>query len=117
MSLENWIGPARTALVLVDMQVDFASPDGALGKVGFDMTAAQAAVRQSEKLAEAARAANVPLVFVRLFTQGETSFEREWKSRRGDATPPLCVEGSPGAAFVGPKPAGGDYVVSKSRYS
>ena len=117
MSLKDWITPARTALVLVDMQVDFASPDGALGKLRFDMTAAQAAVRQSGKLAEAARGANVPLIFVRLLTQDETTFEREWKSRRGDSAPPLCIEGSPGAAFVGPRPGSGDYVVSKSRYS
>ena len=117
MSLAHWITPSRTALVLVDMQVDFASPDGVLGKLGFDMTAVQAAVKQSEQLAQVARAANVPLIFVRLLTQGETAFEREWKFRRGDATSLLCVEGSPGAAFVGPKPAGGDYVVSKSRYS
>ena len=117
MTLEHWIAPARTALVLVDMQVDFASPDGALGRQGVDMTTAQAAVKQSEHLAEAARAANVPLVFVRLITQAQTPFEQEWKSRRGDSTPPLCIEGSPGAAFVGPQPRSSDYVVAKSRYS
>ena len=61
----------------------------------------------------------VPLVFVRLITrpEQETPFLREWKSRRGDSDPPLCREGTRGAEFVGPQPGGGDYVVSKSRYS
>jgi nicotinamidase-related amidase len=115
----RWIAPARTALVLIDMQVDFASPDGALGRQGFDMTAPQAAVAQAERLAAAARSAGVPCVFVRLITRAEddTAFTRDYRLRRGDDTPPLCREGSRGADFVGPKPQGGDYVVSKSRYS
>ena len=61
MSLKDWIAPARTALLLMDMQVDFAAPDGALGQDGADMTAAQAAIRNAAMLADAARAAGVPL--------------------------------------------------------
>ncbi len=119
MTLKDWIAPERTALVLIDMQVDFASPDGAMGREGHDMTAPLGAVKQAETLAAAARAANVPLVFVRLITrpEDETPFLREWKARRGAGDAPLCREGTRGAAFVGPQPAGGDYVVSKSRYS
>lgn len=119
MTLKDWIIPARTALVLVDMQVDFASPNGASGNAGYDLTTAQAAVKKSEQLAEAARGAGVPLVFVRLITRPgeETDFLREWKTRRGSDDALLCREGSPGAEFVGPRPGPGDYVVSKSRYS
>jgi ureidoacrylate peracid hydrolase len=119
MTLKDWITPGRTALLLIDMQVDFAAPDGALGKAGFDMTAPQAAVAKAEKLAKAARGAAVPLVFVRLITRPdeESDFLREWKARRGSDDPPLGREGSRGAQFVGPTPMGGDYVVSKSRYN
>jgi ureidoacrylate peracid hydrolase len=119
MTLKDWITPARTALLLIDMQVDFASPGGPMDKPGHDLTAAQAAVKQAERLAYAARAANVPLVFVRLITrpEDETQFLREWKERRRSDDPPLCREGTRGADFVGPQPASGDYVVSKSRYS
>jgi ureidoacrylate peracid hydrolase len=119
MSLKDWIAPGRTALLLIDMQVDFASPDGAMGKEGHDLASAMAAVRQAERLAEAARGAKVPLVFVRLITrpEDETDFLREWKERRGSPGALLCREGTRGADFVGPRPAGGDYVVSKSRYS
>jgi len=73
----EWIDPKRTALVPIDMQVDFGAPDGMLGKLGLDMTAPLAAVAQSEKLAAAARAAGVPLVFVGLQTR------RSWIRRTG----------------------------------
>ena len=47
MTLKDWIAPARTALLLVDCQVDFAAPEGSLGRQGVDMHAAQAAIRQA----------------------------------------------------------------------
>ena len=118
MSLKDWIAPARTALLLIDMQVDFAAPEGALGRDGLDMTASLAAVAEALALAGAARAAGVPCVFVRLITRekDETPFLREWNSRRGMDGPPLCREGTPGADFVGPQPEGGELVFSKKRY-
>jgi ureidoacrylate peracid hydrolase len=119
MSLKDWIAPARTALLLVDMQVDFASPDGALGRNGADMTAAQAAIRNAAMLADAARAAKVPCLFARLITtpSDETGTLQEWKARRGhEKDPLLCREGTRGAEFVGPQPLAGEAVFTKSRY-
>ena len=116
---KDWIAPQRTALLLVDMQVDFASPDGAMAKAGADITATLAAVANAVTLAKAARAAGVPCLFARLLTRDsdETDLSREWKARRGIANDtPLCREGSPGAEFVGPKPEPGEAVFSKSRY-
>jgi ureidoacrylate peracid hydrolase len=118
-NLKDWLAPARTALLLIDMQVDFADPQGGLGRDGHDMTAPQAAVQQAASLADAARGAGVPCVFVRLVTrpEDETSFLTEWKTRRGADGPPLCQEGSRGAEFVGPQPQGGEMVFSKKRYN
>lgn len=114
-----WVDPARTALLLIDMQVDFARRQGAMGKTGRNLGAVDAAIAQAEMLTEAAREARVPVVFVRLITKprNETAMLKEWKERRQDHDPPPCLEGSPGAEFVGPRPAPGEYVVSKSRYS
>jgi ureidoacrylate peracid hydrolase len=119
MTLKDWLAPARTALLLIDMQVDFADPQGGLGMSGVDMTAPQAAVKQADALAAAARAASVPCVFVRLVTheKDETEFLHEWKVRRGSDGPPLCREGTPGAAFVGPRPLARELVFSKKRYN
>jgi ureidoacrylate peracid hydrolase len=117
--LKDWIAPARTALLLIDMQVDFADPQGGLGLDGHDMMAPQAAVQQAGLLADAARVAGVACVFVRLVTrpEDETSFLTEWKNRRSENGRPLCRQGSRGAEFVGPQPKGGEMVFSKKRYS
>jgi ureidoacrylate peracid hydrolase len=117
--LKDWIAPVRTALLLIDMQVDFADAQGDLGKDGFDMTAPQAAVQQASLLADAARVAGVACIFVRLVTrpEDETPFLTEWKTRRNANGRPLCRQGSRGAEFVGPQPQGGEMVFSKKRYN
>lgn len=119
--LKAWIAPSRTAVVVIDMQVDFGSPDGALGAY-VDMSIVQPAVAAAESLVAAARGAGVPVVFVGLFTTPETD-SPSWKARmrrRGgdpDSESALCREGEPGSDFYGPKPAPGELVVKKTRYS
>lgn len=114
----EWIAPRRTALLLVDMQRDFAASDGAMGRAGGDLSAVAAAVAEAARLADAARGAGVPCVFTRVVTRAadETGFLREWNARRGDGAPPLCREGTPGADFVGPRPGPCELVFTKRRY-
>ena len=57
------------ALLLIDMQVDFAAPDGAMARLGKDLRAARSALAKAEALAEAARVAGMLLVFVRLLAR------------------------------------------------
>ena len=119
-ALKDWIAPSRTALLLVDMQVDFASPEGAMGREGQDMRLVQGAVRNALLLAEVAREKGVLLAFARLITRPgeESKVQKEWKARRGhEDDPPLCREGTKGAEFVGPRPLTGEAVFSKSRYN
>jgi ureidoacrylate peracid hydrolase len=114
----DWIAPNRTALLVIDCQVDFGLPGGEMARRGADMTAPQAAVAKAESLVEVARGAGVPVVFVRLLTHpgGENRIAREAKQRRGDDEPDLCVEGTRGADFIGPRPKPGEGVISKIRY-
>ena len=118
--LENWLASSRSALVVVDMQVDFALDDGALGRAGVDLSAVPEALAAAERLAEAARSGGVPIVFVGLRTSPDTDSsawaERSRRRGQGDGAD-LCREGSPGAAFVGPRPLFGERVVHKTRYS
>ena len=114
-----WIAPNRTALILIDCQVDFGAPDGAMARQGADVTAAQAALAKAMVLTDAARQAGAPVVFVRLLTRpGEESpTMREAWQRRGENPPTLCGEGSHGADFIGPQPRSGDTIISKARFS
>lgn len=119
--LAAWIAPSRTAVLVIDIQVDFASPDGALGQY-VDMAAVQPAVSAAERLVGAARAAGTPVVFVGLFTAPETdspSWTERMRRRGGDPDKEsaLCREGETGSDFYGPRPAPGELVVKKTRYS
>lgn len=118
----DWIAPRRTALLIVDMQVDFASPEGALGRAGADLSGFPAALANAARLARAARAAKTPVMFVGLQTRPETDSAvwRTWMERRGrelEREFAVCRAGSPGAAFTGPRPEPGDRVIWKPRYS
>ena len=119
--LAGWITPSRTAVLIIDMQVDFASPQGALG--GFiDMSVVEPALAAADALAANARAAGVPVVFVGLSTTPETDSPawNERMRRRGgdpDTDAALCRAGQVGSEFYGPKPSPGEVVVAKTRYS
>ena len=115
----DWIAAERTALVLIDCQVDFGGPDGEMAKRGADVKPAQAAVKQAEILADAARGAGIAIMFVRLITHpgGENRIAREAKLRHGKDEAELCVEGTRGADFIGPQPQPGDAVISKTHFS
>lgn len=122
MNLEHWIAPDRTALLIVDMQVDFGSPEGLSAQWGLDLSTVPAALAAAERLAGAARRAGVPVVFVGLFTTPETDSDAwdERMRRRGadpEAGPALCRAGAPGSDFVGPQPQSGELVLRKTRYS
>jgi nicotinamidase-related amidase len=122
VSLKDWITPGRTALLIVDMQVDFASPEGMAGHWGLDLSTVPAALAAADRLAQAARAAKVSVVFAGLFTAPETD-SAAWteRMRRRGADPEveasLCRDGEPGSAFVGPQPQEGEIVICKTRYS
>jgi nicotinamidase-related amidase len=114
----EWIAPARTALLLIDFQVDFGAPDGVMARQGADIAAAQAALTKAVALTDAARSAKVEVVFVRLLTRsGDNKILREASRRREEDFPELCVEGSRGADFIGLQPRPGEAVISKTRFS
>lgn len=115
----EWVGPGRTALLVIDIQADFAAPDGAMARQGAVMRDIYPAVAQARALVETARAAGLACIFTRAVTAPhlETPVEREAKARRGDHGAGICAEGTPGAAFLEPVPRDGEWVVTKHRYS
>jgi nicotinamidase-related amidase len=119
--LSAWIAPGRTAVLVIDMQVDFASPDGALGGA-VDLSTVGPALEAAIRLTDAARESGAPVVFVGLRTSPETD-SPAWRERMrrlgGDpgGEGGLCRADTAGAEFWGPQPLPGEPVVFKSRYS
>jgi ureidoacrylate peracid hydrolase len=112
----EWIAPNRTALVVIDCQVDFGAPEGEMARRGADIVPAQAALVNVQQLVDAARGADVPVIFVRYVPAEESAVKREAKARHGDE-PELCMPGTHGAEFVGPQPRVGEQIVSKPLFS
>jgi nicotinamidase-related amidase len=117
----GWVAPERAALLVVDMQVDFAAPSGAMGRAGADLSDVPEALAAAERLADAARQAGAPIIFVGLRTspEADSPIWQERLRRLGGTSldTALCRQGEPGAEFTGPRPQAGDAVVFKTRYS
>jgi len=120
--LAAWIAPSRTALLVIDMQVDFASPEGVLGGYGIDLSTVGPALIKAQSLVDAARQAGAAVVFIGLQTSPDAD-SPAWKERMRrqggdpDQDSALCRVGTAGAAFVGPQPVPGELVIAKTRYS
>lgn len=118
--LGDMIAPERTALIVVDIQVDFASPEGVLGRAGLDMAGCGPAVDRIEELIAAARAAGATIGFMRVMTRPETDSNalKTWMARRGtpsDAA--ICRIGSGGEDYYRVRPEPGDIEIEKLAYS
>jgi nicotinamidase-related amidase len=126
--LEQLLEPSGSALVLVDLQVDFCDPEGAFGRLGADLTAYPAVVTRVERLLAAAREAGVLVVHLqnttmagdRASSPAQRRFARRLQQRFRPEGPfePVCEAGSPGHAFLpalAPRPE--EPVVPKYRSS
>jgi ureidoacrylate peracid hydrolase len=115
----EWVAPRRTALLVIDLQVDFAAPEGAMAQAGADLGPARAAQAQVALLVEAARKAQVPCIFSRAVTAPErqTAIEAEGRARHGEPAPTICLAGTHGVDFVEPRPRENELVITKQRYS
>lgn len=114
--------PAKCALVLIDVQNDFCHPDGSIARAGQDVSAAVEMVPRLVALVDAARTAEVPVVFVRT-THDESNDSVAWLNRRAAGpgvvtTQATCRTGSWGAEFYKVSPHLPDEpVIVKHRYS
>ena len=125
-SLAEKVAPAHTALVIVDVQNDFCSPEGMMSAEGLDVGSAVATAERIEGLIGSARRAGVLVVFVRSVLSSEDNrylsdviLEQATRRRAGSYTlRPVCVDDSFGGDYYGNvRPAPGDPVVTKHRYS
>lgn len=121
----------RTALIVVDMQNAFASKGGLFDLAGFDISAAARVIEVNRRLIEAARKACLKVVYLQMSFKPDLSdsggpaspnYHKELALRTMRARPELAgqllVDGTWDWQIVDAlKPAPGDRVVRKSRYS
>lgn len=120
--LDERAAPARTALLIVDMQHDFCHPDGAAARAGRDVTGIRQVVPGIRALLGAARRSEVLVCHVGLWTlPNHRSDSGPWLAQRRSATfsaEEMCVANTPGAEFIDALvPLPHEFVIHKHRYS
>ena len=112
------LDPARTALIIQDLQNDVISEGGAFADSGAPAHAqSQNVVANVKGLADAARAAGVPVMHVHYIVEaGAKGLKQNAPLFQGVKESNALVRGSWGAAPVdGLEPQDGDHVVEKTR--
>jgi nicotinamidase-related amidase len=120
-ALAPMIEPARTALLVIDVQIDFAAPDGPMGSAGVDLSTIPPALDRIHLIIAAARAAGATVGFVRVVTRPETDSDalKLLMARKG--LPPesvaLCRDGTAGADYYQVRPLPGELQIQKTLFS
>ena len=128
------VDPSATAIVVVDMQNDFATPGGMFDRAGIPIEGIQAIVEPIRLVLDAGRAAGMPAVFLKMQFAADLSDagqpDAPNRVKHGPLRPRRAVETPDGVtgrilvedtwnteivAALTPEP--GDLVVSKHRYS
>jgi ureidoacrylate peracid hydrolase len=121
------------AVVVVDMQNDFGTPGGMFDRAGIDIRPIQAIVEPIRRVIETARAAGVPVIYLKMAFEADLSnvdpdsptWQKHLPLEAGQAT--TAPDGTPSRVLIRdtwntdivepltPRP--GDIVVNKHRYS
>lgn len=115
-ALAAMLPAATTALVVVDIQKDFAAPDGLVAGFGQDMTGVEAAIDRIEALIAAARKAGATLAFMRVVTHPDSdpAVLKTLMVRRGQpGGEAICRTDDGGADYYRVKPEPGDIEIDK----
>ena len=124
----------RTALLVIDMQNDFGAPGGMFDRAGIDITGIRATVAPTRRVLAAARAAGLPVIFIKMEHPPDLSNVGpedgpHWiihlRLRAGEEV--VAPDGSRGRILVKGtwnteileelQPEEGDIVIAKHRYS
>jgi ureidoacrylate peracid hydrolase len=128
MEFEEKVDPAHTAVLVVDMQNDFCSRDGAYDQAnpGLDFKLVDEMVPRLASFLDEARANGVKVLYIQAIYNADDDrymspawLEHAQRRRHGMYTTiPVCKEGGWGAEIISPiAPREGEMVMTKHRYS
>ena len=116
-TLPEKVDPLHTALIVVDVQNDFCHEAAAYAQMGHNVTFIQEMVPRLAATIEAARAAKVTVIFLRIVQSPDTNSDA-WEALESDEGPRLVMEGTWGAEYYGPiRPLPGEREIIKRRHS
>ena len=98
------LDPARTAILAIDLQIDFLSPDGYLAAKGYDPAPLRAILPNVAAILDAGRAAGCLIVHTRQGYRADLAdmsvYERWRRRRAGLEGTQILLRGSPGFEIV-----------------
>ena len=117
-TLKERCDPQWSALIIVDVQNDFASPNGSAAQRGEDVSASVAMVPRLVRLIDEARRVGLTVVYIKT-THSDWTDTPSWIYRKSQQSAlNTCREGTWGAEFYdGISPLPNERVVIKHRYS
>jgi ureidoacrylate peracid hydrolase len=117
LTVAEKVDPSRAALIVVDVQNAYCHPEGMSALRGLDVSTCPAAVANIQRLIEGARRIGVPVIYVRNAHEACTESEAWAAMRSGPPTDRGGFAGTWGAEFYEIRPAPGEPIVNKHRYS
>jgi ureidoacrylate peracid hydrolase len=123
-TLAEKVRPEHCAILIIDVQNDFCAEGGAMHREGRDVSLVKAMVPRLAALLDAARAAQVPIVWIRnVYNTGpnwylsEVWLEQAHRRRRGAyLSIPVCEPNAWNGDFYQIKPLPEEAIVTKHRY-
>ncbi len=110
------VDPARAAVIVIDLQRDFCSSDGALAVLGSDVSPSAAAADRIDRFLPQIRDLVHFVAFFQLVYEPAEMSESQKERLMRDGKPVICRPGTPGCDLV-ITPGRQDLVFTKHRYS
>jgi len=110
------VDPRRTALLVIDLQRDFCSDDGALAALGSDVSPCKSVARRIAEFLPNVRQSLSLVAFFQLIYDPSKMSESQQERLIRNGTPIICVPGTAGSELV-IRPAPSDLAFTKHHYS